>query len=148
MAPADFFDWRRDAGAFAFMAAYEDAAVNLTCAGEPERLKMLLATPGFLDVLGIPPAQGRDSAPTSVARAALRRRVRAAHRCANVATLLLKETVGRHRVVLLSDTLRRHRFGPDPHVVGLRTLRTALIGDMRTGERLCVACRRYSRCGR
>src|SRR5262249_12375984 len=53
VAPADFFDWRRDARAFVSMAAYEDAAVNLTGTGEPERLKILLASPGILDVLGV-----------------------------------------------------------------------------------------------
>jgi putative ABC transport system permease protein len=95
VAPADFFDWRRDARSFALMAAYQDAAINMTGAGEPERLNILRASPGFLDVLAVPPAQGRDFRPE-------------------------EETDGRDRVVLLSDGLWRRRFGADPRVVGRR----------------------------
>jgi predicted permease len=93
VAPADFFDWRRDARSFAAMAAYNEMAVNLTGAGEPERLRGLAASPGFLDALAATPARGRDFR-------------------------LEEERVGRHRVVLLSDALWRRRFGADPGVVG------------------------------
>src|SRR5262249_2154831 len=93
VAPADFFDWRRDATSFSAAAAYYDSFLNLTGAGEPERLRGLSATPGFLDVLGVKPARGRD--------------FRAA-----------EETYGQHRVVLLTDSLWRRRFGADPGIVG------------------------------
>jgi putative ABC transport system permease protein len=105
VAPADFFDWRRDARSFAFMASYEDGAINLTGAGEPERLKILLASPGFLDVLRVPPAQGRDFRAD-------------------------EETIGRHRVALLSDALWRHRFGADPGVVGRSILLDGMPYDV------------------
>src|SRR6185436_2822134 len=58
--PADFFDWRREGRSFRAMAAYTETAVNLTGVGEPERLRGLSVSPGFLDVLGVHPAQGRD----------------------------------------------------------------------------------------
>jgi putative ABC transport system permease protein len=97
IAPADFFDWRRDASSFAAMAAYmivsPSGAYNLTGAGEPERVRPLEATPSFLDVLGVMPALGRN--------------FRAE-----------EEIDGRDRVVLLTDHLWRRRFAADPSAVG------------------------------
>ena len=97
IAPADYFDWRRDNRSFSAMAASTvmpaSGAYNLTGIGEPERVRPLEVTPQFLGALGISPALGRD--------------FRAE-----------EETVGRHRVVLLSDALWRRRFGADPSVVG------------------------------
>jgi putative ABC transport system permease protein len=97
VAPADYFDWRRDNRSFSAMAAYtltpSSGAYNLTGNGEPERVRPLEAAPAFLGVIGVTPALGRDFRPE-------------------------EETVGRHRVVLLSDGLWRRRFGADPSVVG------------------------------
>jgi predicted permease len=97
VSPADYFDWRRDSRSFSAMAAYTlmpaGSAYNLTGSGEPERVRPLEASPAFLSVIGVTPALGRD--------------FRAE-----------EETVGRHRVVLLSDSLWRRRFGADPSVVG------------------------------
>ena len=93
VAPADFFDWRRDTQSFAAMAAYDESALNLTGTGEPERLRILRASPGFLDALGVQPAHGRDFRAD-------------------------EEVVGHHRIVLLTDALWRRQFGADPLVVG------------------------------
>ena len=97
VAPADYFDWRRDNQSFASMAAVTlnlaSGAYNLTGAGEPERVTPLEVSPSFLGVIGVTPAFGRDFLPE-------------------------EETVGRNRVVLLSDGLWRRRFGRDPSVVG------------------------------
>ena len=97
VAPADFFDWRRDNRSFASMAAYmlssPSGAYNLTGAGEPERVQPLRASPSFLAVIGIQPALGRDFRPE-------------------------EEIYGRHRVVLLTDGFWRRRFGGDRGVVG------------------------------
>jgi putative ABC transport system permease protein len=93
VAPDDFYDWRRDAQSFVAMAASEPAALNVSGTGDPERLRALLVTPGFLDVLGIAPAIGRD--------------FRAE-----------EETPGKHRVVLITDGLWRRRFGAEPSIVG------------------------------
>ena len=97
IAPADFFDWRRDNQSFSAMAAYSivgpSGAYNLTGDGEPERVRPLEVTPAFLGVIGVMPAIGRD--------------FRAE-----------EETDGNDRVVLLSDALWRRRFGADPSVVG------------------------------
>ena len=97
IAPADFFDWQRENHSFSKIAAYQvtapGSAFNLTGTGEPERVHPLQVTPEFLGALGISPALGRDFRSE-------------------------EETYGRHRVVLLSDALWRHRFGADPSIVG------------------------------
>jgi putative ABC transport system permease protein len=97
VSPADYFDWRRDNQSFSSIAAVTvvpgSGAYNLTGAGEPERVKPLEVSPAFLGVIGVMPAIGRDFRPE-------------------------EETVGRNRVVLLSDGLWRRRFGGDPAVVG------------------------------
>ena len=97
VAPADYFDWRRDSRSFQAMAASAvqspSGAYNLTGEGEPERVRPLEVTSQFLDVLGVRPALGRG--------------FRAE-----------EEAVGRHRVVLLSDGLWRRRFAADPSAVG------------------------------
>jgi putative ABC transport system permease protein len=97
IAPADFFDWRGDSRSFSSMAAYTiqspSGAYNLTGDGEPERVRPLEVTAQFFDVIGVRPALGRG--------------FRAE-----------EETVGRHRVVLLSDGLWRRRFAADPAAVG------------------------------
>ncbi len=64
VAPADYFDWRRDSRSFSAMAAYTaDVAVQRVQPdrhGEPERVRPLEVTPAFLGVLGVTPALGRD----------------------------------------------------------------------------------------
>jgi predicted permease len=97
IAPADYFDWRRDSRSFSALAAYTvmspSGAYNLTGDGEPERVRPLEVTTSFLGVIGVTPALGRD--------------FRAE-----------EETVGRNRVALLTDALWRRRFGADRSVVG------------------------------
>lgn len=51
VAPADFVDWRRDARAFAGIAAWRTAERTLVGSGEPRSVEVLLASPEFLDVL-------------------------------------------------------------------------------------------------
>ena len=99
IAPADFFDWRRDNHSFSAVAAYmsqplnRPSSYNLTGTGDPEQVRVLEASPSFLNVLGIAPVFGRDFRPE-------------------------EEIEGGHRVVLLADSLWRRRFGADPSIVG------------------------------
>jgi predicted permease len=93
----DFLDWRRAATTAETMAGfwYADglSGLDLTGAGNPERLAATLVTDGFFETLG--------------ARATLGR------------TLQRDDHVdGRNRVVVFSDGLWRRRFGADPSVVG------------------------------
>jgi putative ABC transport system permease protein len=93
VAPADFYDWRRENRAFSAMAAVEPGPVNISGGAEPERVRGITVTAGFFDVLGIKPVLGRD----------FRRD---------------EETAGRHRVALLSDGFWRRRFGAAPSIIG------------------------------
>jgi putative ABC transport system permease protein len=93
VAPADFFDWRRESRSFAAMAMIDEPRMNLSGGGEPEQLSAITASPGFLSVLGVAPAIGRD--------------MRAD-----------EEIAGKERVVLLGDGFWRRRFGADRAIVG------------------------------
>jgi putative ABC transport system permease protein len=93
VSPADFFDWRSGAKSFAAMAAWNSGAVNLTGAGEPERIRTLRVSSGFLDALALPPVVGRNFR-------------------------LEEENDGRDQVVLLTDAFWRRRFGAAADVVG------------------------------
>jgi predicted permease len=93
VSPADFYDWRRDARSFSEMAAISDRTFNLTGTGDPERILALTVTSGFFEALRITPALGRTFNPD-------------------------EETVGRHRVTLLTDAIWRRRFAADRHIVG------------------------------
>ena len=93
VAPADFYDWRRDNRTFSAIAAIEPLSINISGDAEPERIRGIIVTPGFLDVVGIKPALGRDFTSD-------------------------EETEGRHQVVMLTDGFWRRRFGGDRSVVG------------------------------
>jgi len=93
VSPPNFVDWRREARAIGRMAAYHSTSITLTGDGLAERLPAARVTPGFFEVLGIPPAHGSGFAPEH-------------------------ETAGADRVVVLSDGLWRRRFGADPAIVG------------------------------
>src|SRR5260221_46687 len=53
VAPADFVDWREANRAFSSIAAVSEFALNLSGGGEPQRLRALAASPGFLEALGV-----------------------------------------------------------------------------------------------
>src|SRR5262245_62066248 len=92
--PADFLDYREQSRSFEQIAASvsDGIAMNLSGGGEPERLKGGYVTANYLDVFGVKPALGR----TFAAEEGLE---------------------GGERVVVLSHTLWRRRFGADPSVI-------------------------------
>ena len=93
VSPADYRDWSSQSHVFEQMAAYRWWDVNLTGAGEPERVEGCLVTSNFFETLGVKAALGR--------------------------TLLAREEQTRaDQVVVLSDRLWQRRFGADPHVIG------------------------------
>jgi len=85
--------YRDHAQSFSAVAAVTGWFVNLTGAGEPERLQGLLVSPNLFPMLGAEAARGR---------------------------VLLEEEgqIGRNKVVVLSDAFWQRRFGGDPSVVG------------------------------
>ena len=93
MAPADFADMRRQQTVFADLAAYRGSNLNLTGAGEPERVQSVEVTANFFRLLDGEAALGRAFLPE-------------------------EEQAGRGQVAALSYALWRRRFGADPKIVG------------------------------
>lgn len=97
VSPADFFDWRRESRSFSAVAGLMETAMNLTGSGEPERLRGLSVSSGFLDVLQVMPVQGRGFRTE-------------------------EEIDGQNQVVMITDGLWRRRFNAEPGVVGRRIM--------------------------
>lgn len=57
-APADYFDLQQQARTLSNVAALHFSTVNLTDAGEPERVQSVDVTPNFLEVMGVAPWRG------------------------------------------------------------------------------------------
>src|SRR6266404_2130536 len=88
----DFLDWRARSQSFEQMAIARRDNVNLTGAGEPERLLARQITAKFFSTLGVTPQIGRSSS--------------------------TEDEQTRAPVVLVSDSLWKRRFGSDPALVG------------------------------
>jgi len=99
VSPGDFLDWRDMSRTFTAIAATSSSALNLSGDGEPQRVRALSVSPGFLEALGVAPA-GRT----------FRRE---------------EEDPDRARVAILSDALWRVRFGADPKIIGRTILLNA-----------------------
>ena len=59
VAPANFFDWKQQSRSFEALAAFTAWDVNLTGAGEPERVQAFQVSPEYFAVLGMKPELGR-----------------------------------------------------------------------------------------
>jgi predicted permease len=92
-----FQEWRKRVQGFESLAMIGGMHLNLTGAGEPERLEAARVSPSLFPMLGARTQLGR--------------------------TFLEEEDQpGRDDVVVLSDQLWRHRFASDPNVVGRKIL--------------------------
>ena len=91
-APADFFDWQRQATPFSGMAALRWSNANLTGSGRPEAVVGKGVTSNFFSVLGTQPFLGR--------------------------TFSEDEDHLGAKVVVLSYALWQRRFGGDLHAIG------------------------------
>lgn len=89
--------WRNEIRSFESVGAVDGVNLNLTGAGQPERLGGVKMTAEFLDVLGIRPQLGRWF-------------------------LRAEEVRGAPDVVILSDSLWRRRFFGDQKIVGRKVL--------------------------
>ena len=89
----DFTEWKRQATVFEGLCAWYPGSVNLAGGDRPELVQAIVASPGFLGLLGHPVALGRD---------------------------FLEEegNVGREQVAILSNRLWRTRFAANPDVIG------------------------------
>ena len=90
---ADYLDWARTAQSFSSMAAFTEMTVDLTGAGDPEKLPIAAVSSPFLDVFGMRPMLGRTFEPG-------------------------EDTYGRHQAVILGHGVWQQRFGSDASVVG------------------------------
>jgi putative ABC transport system permease protein len=112
VAPIRLEEWNRLNHTLQAITGYYFQDVSELSGELPEKLKMALVAPRFLQVLGVAPALGRDFSP-------------------------LEERFGGPDAVLISDTLWRRRFGGNPNAVGktLRIGRTAysVVGVLPAG---------------
>jgi putative ABC transport system permease protein len=89
----NYLSFKEQAKSFEAIGSYGGANVNITGAGEPERLAGGTLTSSMFDVVKIRPIAGRGFRPE-------------------------EETPGRGRVAILSERLWKRRFQGDAHVVG------------------------------
>lgn len=89
----DFEEYRGRNRTFEGLASFYTRSLDLTGAGDPERIRTLIVSSGFLEVLRARPARGRGFVAED-------------------------ERWGGHRSVILTDGLWRRRFGGDPALVG------------------------------
>jgi putative ABC transport system permease protein len=93
VSPGVFLDWRTQATTMDSLAAFRGIDLNLTSAGEPERISGLRMTADGLRVLRARPLLGRIFAAD-------------------------EDQPGREPVIVLTSELWRRRFGSDPGIVG------------------------------
>jgi putative ABC transport system permease protein len=60
---ADYIDWKANLKSFDTLAIYHQSQANLTSAGNPERVRILLCESTMLPLLGTSPVRGRDFLP-------------------------------------------------------------------------------------
>jgi predicted permease len=91
----NYWEWEKQNDVFERMALLDSAGKGYSLAGdgEPERVSGVRVTAGFFDVLGSAPQLGRTFLPE-------------------------EEQVGKHQVVVISDSLWRSRYNADPNIIG------------------------------
>jgi putative ABC transport system permease protein len=98
----DFEDWQRSAKTMSAMSWVFSGSFNVGNEGlTPDLIPGCYVSANFFKMLGVPPARGRDFTPA-------------------------EDTQGSPLVVMISDTLWRHRYSGDSAIVG----KTIRIGDL------------------
>jgi predicted permease len=88
----NFLDWRKDNHSFSTLGAFRASDINLTGAGEPERLHGHMISAEFFPTLDIPPILGRNFRPE-------------------------EDQTGSAPVAIISDGLWKRKFGLSPDVI-------------------------------
>ena len=89
----NFLDWEKQNRVFESMGARRFASFNLTEAGNPERIRGIMSSAGYLTTLGVQPLLGRLFTPE-------------------------EDRTGAARVTVLGYGLWKQRFGADPSILG------------------------------
>ena len=93
IAPATFFEWRKEAHSFEQIAAYAWDEVNLTGDREPQKVQDFRVSANFFETLGVQPQLGRAFLPE-------------------------EEEQGKNREIILGHALWEQRYASDPNIVG------------------------------
>jgi putative ABC transport system permease protein len=101
VAPARLEDWNRMTNSFNGIGGVYTENVTETSGSLPEKLVSARTSPRFFSVLGVLPLRGRAFAPA-------------------------EEYFGGPNAILIGETLWRRRFGGNPNIIGLTSMR---IGD-------------------
>ncbi|UCD25478.1 MAG: ABC transporter permease [Gemmatimonadota bacterium] len=91
VSPANFFTWREENTVFEGMSAALPNSITITGDGEPERIGVVLFTPGLFELLRVSPHMGR---------------------------VIVEDDVEGPPVVMLNHGFWRRRFGNDRDVIG------------------------------
>jgi putative ABC transport system permease protein len=89
----NYLDWRAQNQVFSGLGCYQDITFTLTGAGDAEELSGAFTSDRSFEMLGVSPQLGRAFTPE-------------------------ENQPGRNRVVILSHSLWRRRFGGDPKILG------------------------------
>jgi putative ABC transport system permease protein len=92
VAPANFFDWKKQNTVFENVAAFGANSLTLTGDGEPEQLTGAFVSDGYFAVVGVDPILGRAFLPE-------------------------EHEVGKGQVVILSQSFWQRRYGGDKNII-------------------------------
>ena len=93
IAPATYFDWKKEAHSFDQITAYAWDEVNLTGDREPQKVQTFQVAANFFETIGVHPAMGRAFLPE-------------------------EEEVGKGQSLILGHALWQQRFASDPNILG------------------------------
>jgi len=93
IAPATYFDWRKEAQSFDDLAAYSWDEVNLTGGAHPQKVQAFQVSANLFGILGVRPQAGR-------------------------VFLAEEETPGKDQEIILGHALWEQRYAADPNIVG------------------------------
>lgn len=93
IAPATYFDWKKQAHSFDQITAYAWDEVNLTGDREPQKVQTFQVPANFFETIGVHPTMGRAFLPE-------------------------EEEVGKDQSIILGHALWQQRFASDPNILG------------------------------
>jgi putative ABC transport system permease protein len=93
VAPATYFDWKKEAHSFDQFTAYSWDEVNLTGDREPQKLQTFHVPANFFDTIGVHPLMGRTFLPE-------------------------EEENGKEQEIILGHALWEQRYASDPNILG------------------------------